>query len=614
MNGGIIVKFSDYENCAKKYKSYLKQYKEWLTDYTDYINNICEEAITSGKVHDSLIKFNIELSKVLDTPTEIANSVDKILNTYLDELDEAQKINGVSILYDRDYKDYRDYSGAFFLRLEKMSEDADYDSGFFNSFFDSIEDAYYGIGKFFGKYDNSKKEKIKETQDALLQYNDVTRRQVRNIKRRVGDADDKCHDRLELVSECIDRLQEYIGVFKETMFQFQYMPKKFSVLGVDFATKYNLVVSSLNDVLILDTITDEDVEAFINSEASEEYMDEQVQIVNNYIADLSQLEISDYDFWKIVIFQMFDIAEGQISSGGEYEKLVMKKELTEMLDGLAENYVYSDSNEQEAVDAVNSLFKEAEKAGKNIYDYLNSLRDSNGKLVLDGRTKPAKEFMSFLDSLENAQDILKYGDQAIEIFTKLFIDYEKNLAFLDSFEKNANLSEEMMECFKELRATYEHELNQTFIDVVRQVGENGVDALYSVSVGKMVGTVKKAIGLIGDLTGESARTAAQLEVLNYGYDIVNSSQDAFIESMKKLKAADKDAENYEELMTDFKNCFSIYKSSLKRIFEKMAIASEGSQRDYFYYCSSEISSMTLKDFENPDFMSYEEYLKDGYAY
>lgn len=614
MNGGIKVKFSDYEQCAQKYKEYLGQYKEWLTNYIGYINTICDEAITSGKVHDSLVRFSVELSKVLDMPTEIANSVDTIINDYLDELDEAQKINGVNILYDRNYKERRDYTSDFFLRLERMSEDADYDSGFFNSFFDSLEDAYYGIGKFFGKYDNSKKEKIKQTQEALLQYNDVTRRQVRNIKRLVGNADDKCEERLELVSEFIDHLQEYISVFKETMFQFQYMPKKFSVLGVDFATKYNLVVSSLNDVLVLDTITDEDVEAFINSEASEEYMDEQVQIVNGYIADLSQLEISDYDFWKIVIFQMFDITEGQISSGGEYEKLIMKKELTEMLDGLAGNYVYSDSDEQEAVDAVNSLFKEAEKAGKNIYDYLNSFRDSNGKLVLDGRTKAAKEFMGFLDSLDNAQDILKYGDQAIEIFTKLFIDYDKNLAFLDSFEKNANLSEEMMECFKELRATYEHELSQTFVDVVRQIGENGVDALYSISVGKMVGTVKKAIGLIGDLTGESARTAAQLEVLNYGYDIVNSSQEAFIESMKKLKAVDKDAENYDELMTDFKNCFSIYKSSLKRIFEKMAVAAEGSQRDYFYYCSSEVSSMTLKDFENPDFMSYEEYLKDGYAY
>lgn len=156
MNGGIKVKFSDYEKCAQKYKEYLGQYKEWLTNYIGHINAICDEAITSGKVHDSLVRFSVELSKVLDMPTEVASSVDRIINDYLDDLDEAQKINGVSILYDRTYKERRDYTSDFFLKLERMSEDADYDSGFFNSFFDALEDAYYGIGKFFGKYDNRK--------------------------------------------------------------------------------------------------------------------------------------------------------------------------------------------------------------------------------------------------------------------------------------------------------------------------------------------------------------------------------------------------------------------------------------------------------------------------
>ena len=66
MNGGIKVKFSDYEQCAQKYKEYLGKYKEWLTNYIGYINTLCDEAVTSGKVHDSLVRFSVELSKVLD--------------------------------------------------------------------------------------------------------------------------------------------------------------------------------------------------------------------------------------------------------------------------------------------------------------------------------------------------------------------------------------------------------------------------------------------------------------------------------------------------------------------------------------------------------------------
>ena len=157
-------------------------------------------------------------------------------------------------------------------------------------------------------------------------------------------------------------------------------------------------------------------------------------------------------------------------------------------------------------------------------------------------------------------------------------------------------------------------MSQTLKDVGRQIVENGVDALYSISIGKTVGMVKEAIGLVGELTGENAKTGARLEILTYGYDLVSSSRSAFLESMRKLKVADANDENYPALMADFKNCFSLYKSSLKRMFEKMAVAADSPQKDYYYYCSSEVSSMTLKEYTNPDFMSYEEYLKDGYAF
>ena len=495
-----------------------------------------------------------------------------------------------------------------------MSEAADYASGFFNSFFDILEDAYYGIGKFFGFYDNSKEENIKKTQEALLQYNDVTRRQVRNIKRRIYDADDRYCERLMLVKDFLHELEEYICVFRDAMINYQYQPTLFDISEIDFQSKYFAMLEAYNNVLVMNTVTDADVEAFINSEAAAEFMNEQVQIIYDYIADLSQIEITDYDFWKLVIFQMFDITEGQIASGGEYDQLIMKKELTEMLDELAGCYVYSDSDEQAALDSVEAVIKEAKKQGKNIYEFLNSIRGKDGKLILDGRTKSAKKFLKFLNGLDNLQDILKYGDQALEILTKLFIDYDKNLAFLDSFEKNANLSEDMMACFSELRATYEHELSQTLKDVGRQIVENGVDALYSISIGKTVGMVKEAIGLVGEVTGENAKTGARLEILTYGYDLVSSSRSAFLESMRKLKVADANDENYPALMADFKNCFSLYKSSLKRMFEKMAVAADSPQKDYYYYCSSEVSSMTLKEYTNPDFMSYEEYLKDGYAF
>ena len=446
MSHGVKIKVSDFKDFAQKYETELLAYKDWLQTYLDHLKRVCDEAVVSGRIHDALTTFRKELVRALPMPEVVAQSVKQLVSDYLDELHEAQVINGVSVLYDRDYKGFKDYTSEYFYQLEQMSEAADYASGFFNSFFDILEDAYYGIGKFFGFYDNSKEENIKKTQEALLQYNDVTRRQVRNIKRRIYDADDRYCERLMLVKDFLHELEEYICVFRDAMINYQYQPTLFDISEIDFQSKYFAMLEAYNNVLVMNTVTDADVEAFINSEAAAEFMNEQVQIIYDYIADLSQIEITDYDFWKLVIFQMFDITEGQIASGGEYDQLIMKKELTEMLDELAGCYVYSDSDEQAALDSVEAVIKEAKKQGKNIYEFLNSIRGKDGKLILDGRTKSAKKFLKFLNGLDNLQDILKYGDQALEILTKLFIDYDKNLAFLDSFEKNANLSEDMMAC------------------------------------------------------------------------------------------------------------------------------------------------------------------------
>ena len=38
---------------------------------------------------------------------------------------------------------------------------------------------------------------------------------------------------------------------------------------------------------------------------------------------------------------------------------------------------------------------------------------------------------------------------------------------------------------------------------------------------------------------------------------------------------------YQEYVNDFKNCFSIYKTSMVHLYEKLGKASTGNQRDYY---------------------------------
>lgn len=607
----VIVNYSKCKDYQKKYSDALNNFDKQIKSYLKYIDNVCEYAIISGKVHDELKIFRQELNRISEMPNVVKNNVTKVIDKYLDGLDNAQKINGVSILYDKTYPGYRDYSSDYFRTLIKMSETVDYDSSLFGRIFDFLEDIYFGVRKMLKLDDNSKKQNIKKTHNAVLQYNDVTRNQVKNIQRQINKIDEECAGYLKLVNDFIWKMSCYIEVFRDVMSKYSECPKYFDVSFVDFESKYFTMMESYNNVLNIETYTDADVDNFIDTVVPEDFMNEQIKIIYDYLAKLSEIEQWSLDYLKLSFFQMFNITEGEIATDGEYNHKLMKIELTEMLDDLSSNYVYSDSDEKAALDTVSSFLSKAKKSGKTLYEYLNSHRDKNNKLILDGRTKKAKRFLRFLDSLQKAKYIIDYGSKSIEVLSKLFVSYDKNLSFLDSFKKNANLSDDMTKCFKELRDLYEHNLELTLIDTIKK---EGVEALYSLSIGKNINTIKKAIGIIGDLTGENQRTIAQYELLCYGHDFVDASKSAFIESIRKLKNADKNSKNYDSLVNDFKNCFSIYKNSLKRLFEKMAIAANGSQRDYFYYCASEVSNMSLKNSSNFSFMSYEEYLRDGYAY
>lgn len=613
------IKYSDFETFSCKYTEELKEYTKWIEKYLGYIDDICEEGIISGRAHTELLKFRNEFAKIKDMPETIANSVNKIISEYIDDLDNAQKINGVSVLYDRNYKGYMDYSQKYFYELRNVAEETndggDIFSTLFLNFLDFLEDLYYWANKLKGMYDNSKEKDIRKTQEALLQYNDVTVRQLRNIERNLNDVDQKCYNRLQKVEDSIKKMYNYIEVFKKIMEQYQDIPSSFDISKFDFESKYFEMIQAFNNVNSIGNVTDEDVEDFISSDGCEQFLDEQYNIIKDYTYEVSQIDMMDVKFWEIIIFQWFDIAEGKIKNVGDYEKYLMKKEIMDMIDDLAGNYVYSGSGEQEIIDEFKSLYNEAKKKGQSTYDFLNKIRDENGK-VLDGRTKKAREFRKFLKSLKNAERILEFGDQGINIISKLFINYDKNLEFLDSFERNVNISDDTMkECIAEIRATYEHELSQTLNDIALQCTNNAVDYIYEINIPviDVIGKIKKTIGFVGEISGESAKTAAQIEFYNSARPIIDNAERAFKESLRKLKEADKDAEDYDILMNDFKNSFGFYKNTLSRWLNKMAIASDSPKRDYYYYCSSKVSSMELKDVSNPDFMSYEEYLKEGYT-
>lgn len=613
MNGGIKIKDSGFEDFKNKYTKQMNSYSELIDDYLKELEYICENLILSGDVHDVLNEYRSEMVTVKEMPETLAGQVSNIIDTYLNDVDAAQKYNGISILYDKKYPGVKDYSAQYFNDLGQLIDESRNESDFSNLLKGILSEVWMRILKIFGKADNSKTEKIQKTQDELMYYYDITKKELGNIARAIFTADEYYGKQLDIVKDSIDNIEQYIEQY-EIIMQNACSGQTFE-LNLDrwkFKDKFDNMMRAYNKVCSIADITDEDVELFISSDGLDDYTNLHITTFEDYMIDLSGMETNSNEYYKMLIFQMFDIAETQVISGGDYEKMITKKELIDMMDDLAPHYVYSDSDEKKSLDDFSLFIKYYKKYGEKWYEYLNTNRDKNGKLLLDGRTKEAKEFKNFIEGLGNAKDILKYGDQAINILSKLFIDYDKNLEFLDSFEKNAVLSDKMKECYAEIRATYEHNLLQTLKDTGIQINKNIVDRLYSISIGTTIGSVKNTIGILGDVTGENAKTEAQLELMTYGFDEAKAAETAFKNALIKLKEANKVDENYGILVNDFKNCFSAYKCSYKRLFEKAAKASTGSKRDYYYYCSSEISSMSLKDISTLKMKTYDEYMKEAF--
>lgn len=609
ISDNLMIRYSDYTGYLEKYKSTLTKYKYSIDQYIDYLNFICKEAIPSGKVHDELVEFKNKFERISGMPDVLSSYLERIIDEYLTDLDNAQKVSGVSILYDWNYSGLRDYSPKYFNKLRMLAESVDYDSNWLFSVLDFIEDMFLGIAKFFGRYDNSKEDSITLTHYGLMQYNDVTKNQIDTIESKVREADKKCHNNLFLLKDLIDKLDQYIMLFYNTISGFQDSPKDIDLSGIDFDSKFLEMVNCYKDVRVIDKITDEEIEEFIYDINNERLIINNSEVITDYLDDiLDNMDFDDLEFWNLFIFQMFNIGEDAIATRGEYKKLLMKNELLELMEVLAENYSYDSSKEHEIADWVKSFFSDLKKSGKSLYDFLNSNRGKDGKLILDGRTKEARYFRNFLKCLDNVDDILKYGDQGIEFISKLFIDYTKNEEFLDSFERNIELNDEMEECFKEIRALYEKEMSQFIDDAIVQNSESAIDLTYTFPIMRYVGIIKESIGLIGEVTGESAKTAAQTELMSYGYELVGSSKTALINSINKLREIDKNSDEYNQALSDFKNCFEIYKNSMQRLFNKMAISTDGIQRDYFYYCAEKYSTITIDNFSQLDIMSYEEYI------
>lgn len=363
--------------------------------------------------------------------------------------------------------------------------------------------------------------------------------------------------------------------------------------------------------------TDTDVKYFTQNEKNLNYFLSTADVTVSYFNNMDAI-----DTILISVFNMFGIAETEIAkiidtatdqekigyleetlTGSAYEVAVMKENLSKTIQEMCANSTFSESDVEELTSFAQKAAGLMEKYGENWAEFID----------MDKRTKKFKSFENFYKKFGTAEKFLKYVNQYGDAVWSLFVSYDQNLEIIDSIANNATFSSESFEqAVAELTNEYESNfamfLNETkmaTIDNMIKVGKKTV--LTAVGVEPLFETTEKIIEFAGKITGMTEKTQGQIKamtIFNYIGDLESSYEVAF----KDVAGMEIDSEDYATGRKNLENTFNLLKNSYEELFTAMSESEDGLKKNYYSYCAKKVGTATMKDKNQFEFLSYDEYI------
>lgn len=610
------LNYSHYNDFLKKYSEALTTLKTEIESYISYIESCTKSGVISGAIHDELLIYTDHVKKTPELIVLLSEKIDNVVKNYLADMNDAQCRNGKYILYAKHYCDTRNYTDENFDSLESICDSSDHDANVFEIISDIGENVLAGVINYLGNtfsWFNAR-----QTQYLVMEKNDITRTKLREIQLDLKNTESYYRNIALDLAEHVDLVYRYISTLFEIMSS---DPNGFSM--DNFAPRLSLlreeIINGLNSIDVDATITDADIKEFAELDNAEDFFKDQSDVIYDYLAKLSQTEWYDWDFWKMVIMEQFDIASHKLrylfGNDYDYDDYLRDRDTLNLINEVAETKEFDDRIEKEILDSYKIWMTYIEKHGDGWELILDGVKGENGKLLLDKRTRKYKIFKETFDQFERAGEITDYGIDICEVVAHLCADYEKNLAMLDSLERNFAAEGDMADSIARIRSEYEKSFDSIALMIYNKASQYGekfikknIDKLLNISVFQVVGVIQLGIEATGTITGMGADSQAMMQLLSGGYDQMNSAKTAYENSLAALNACSPDSENYAACVEDFKNCFNYYKVTMKRIYEKMALTCTGKESDYYEYCANELDDLTIKNHDRFDIMTLEEYL------
>ena len=614
----LIVADAEFVQTGKRVHNFCDALESQLKAYGTVLDDMCANAVKAGQLHDALILFKEYVDKTGKLLEGLGENVDSLVGEFINKMEEAD-----DYLYEASLgEEVRDFS------------DKEYDA-LCDCLDTPICDVTDGIGDFiyggyqkmlrFWPWGKSAKESLQEWKQGLLDYNDETKTGLNYLFEKVYKIDVE-YGRRDDVNYCTfgDWEYNYVSNFLKVVYALDEIKSMLNemtevismgksgltntVVQSRLGKKYDLLEEELNQAIVTlkkkQAITEEEIAAFASKPES-------IMCFYDYNAAQTKF-MRDTGFWDaagMVFFNMFDIAEREMIYE-DYEENMKKKLLMSTISEIMESELYKGTEKEEALDSFKDLLEYVKKHGEKWYEVFNETEGKNGKL-LDGRTKAAKRFKEFLDSLGGAGKILSHGTEVIEYLAELFADYSRGVEIIESFERNYSGDAAMLKCVGEIKALYNKEygawLGKTF-EGIANIGVEGLidittEALPCVNVVKKIGD---GIDVVGKIIGVGDMNTSKLDAMFY-VQLYTSSNAAYSNALDKFRAADVNSEEYHVLAQDLNNCFELNKNNLIQMLEKMTEASSGTEKSYYRYCADQAKKLSMTG-DNPRIMEYDQFV------
>ena len=613
----FILADEEFIGAAERLSAYCAELEAGAAQYEAILQEVAAEGLSSGETHEMLMIYLNYVRKLQEISTGIGEKFTRAVESFIGDVVAAD-----DLLYPMLRPTVRDYSQQEYERLREV---VDVNDGL-DWFRKLIRSAYVLWNKIVSWFrPDTVRQELEECNSQIEALNDIVKEDLTRIFAAVHELDQKYGQNIPGVGGGENYYTCYFGRFWHVLCDVRDLlgkmaeiiaPGGFTPAGMQaLRSLYSGMLADYENFIVVPErgapVTMEQISDFVSQPWAESYFAGFHWPMALFIADLTDSKIEDV--LKMTIFQMFEMANITMTHDKRYDQYLREKLLLDQLAELADiKITYLDDGAQEELQELKTILEAYHTYGEKFYEHLNSHRiGGDGRLILDGRTIPAKEFSKFLESLENTGIYLKYGDKILDYEARMLADYSKGLAYIESFERNYSGDSDMADAVRAVKDLYNKEFHVLLEEGAAVIKEStlevAMEILKDTPVVAVLDKIEKAIDVTGEITGWGPEAKATYSAL-LRYNTLSATEEAYANAAERLRQADPNSENYATLVEDVENCFALQKKSVVETFNDMAKASDGAKGAYYRYCAKLAEKLTMADGTEPKVPNYDQFL------